>query len=519
MSTTKLQSFPREGRLLRKSSAGYEFDENSDLWQLDGSIKVNIGFLADLDVEEKTIEGFRKALSRYAQELSSSTTFNIVGRAKHFFGTTLAKEISAKALSTYLSTLDDDNEWYLGMLRGFFDSWYEWGFPGISKEVFRYLDDLTIRGNKKGIAVLMRCPYSGPYTQLEQQSLLFGLANAYEERRLNQDEYSFLLAICMTGRRPVQIRYLKSGDLGFTESNGGHDYYLDIPRAKQRGGASFRAEIKRIPICKDLYDALQDQRKIVIDWVEQHVGKIGKDIEAQLPLFPEYERFLGRTSRDLEHLLPTDYLHITKDTANAVRMKLNAQVVAYCERTGDRLIIGFTRLRRTFANNLGAEGFGPMVIAEALDHSDTQQVAVYARPYKETAEVIDELMAPIMAPLAMAFAGILVDAERDAVRGNDPHSRVKLNTASQVGSCGESAFCADGWKSCYVCRKFQPWLNGPHEKAREELLRERQIQKQAKVSDQVIRASDRVLVAIEQVIQMCAARKAELNAMAGELHE
>jgi hypothetical protein len=201
---------------------------------------------------------------------------------------------------------------------------------------------------------------------------------------------------------------------------------------------------------------------------------------------------------------------------NNLIVKLNTIVIAHSERTGDRLIIGCTRLRRTFATNLAEEGFGPMVLAEALDHSDTQQVGVYARPENETAKVVDEVMAPVLAPLAMAFAGTLVESERDAVRGNDPHSRVKLQTEIGVGSCGNYKFCADGWKSCYVCKNFQPWLDGPHQQALDELLMERRIQQDAGVSQKVISASDRVFLAITQVIQMCAAKKAEFRTFEGE---
>jgi len=211
-----------------------------------------------------------------------------------------------------------------------------------------------------------------------------------------------------------------------------------------------------------------------------------------------------------------DFLHVTSQALKNIMFKLNFRVIAYSERTGDRLIIGCTRLRRTFATNLASEGFGPMVIAEALDHSDTQQVGVYARPENEIAKVVDEVMATVLAPLAMAFAGTLVASERDAVRGNDPHSRVKLKTDILVGNCGNSKFCADGWKSCYLCKQFQPWLDGPHQNALDELQKERRNQEDAGVSQKVISASDRVLLAITQVIQMCATRKGEFRTFEGE---
>lgn len=520
MPRTELLGARRAEVLLRKSSAGYEFDEHSDEWRLDGSTVIKLGFLSQLGIEETTAASFRRSLSRYAQELSSSHCRNIRDRALHFFRITASNIFSAEALSLYRANLDEEHIWYLGLLRGFLESWSDWRFPGIDRVAVDYLDGLVIKGNEKGVAVLMNCPYSGPYTSLEHQSLLYGLASAYEEKRLTQHDYSFLLAVSMTGRRPIQIRHLKFCDLGYDDSDGMRAYYVDIPMAKRRSVSSFRSELKRIPIGKDLFDALNDHRNDVASWVRSTIGYVDESMQSNLPLFPQYERLAKCSLVEISSHLNTDYLHITRDAVNLIRINLNSKVVAYSERTGDRLIIGFTRLRRTFATNVANEGFGPMVIAEALDQSDTQQVSVYARPERETAKVVDAAMATVLAPLAMAFAGTLVDTERDAVRGNDPHSRVKLNTVTAVGNCGNHAFCADGWKSCYVCKNFQPWLDGPHAHARDELLKERQTQLDAGVSKTVISASDRTLLAITQVMQMCAARKDELVTVDGEVqHE
>ncbi len=511
MKVAKSQGATRAPSLLRKSSAGYEFDENSDEWMLDGSITIKLGYLTEFGLEEKTAEGFRKSLSCYAQDLSSRHCANVSERTKHFFKVTKANSFSVEALSTYRATLDEEHIWYLGALRGFLDSWHEWNYLGISAGAIDYLDGLTIKGNEKGVAVLTNCPYSGPYTSMEHESMLFGLANAYASQKLSQYDYSFLLSISMTGQRPIQIRHLKLCDLSFEDMGGTRGYYLNVPRAKQRGGGTFRIEFKRIQICKDLFDALNDQQNDVIDRVKRTLGSLDKGAESLLPLFPEYERLAEYEPSTIESYLNNDLLHLTTGSVSNLRFRVNATVKAHSERTGDQLIIGFTRLRRTFATNLAAEGFGPLVIADALGHSDTQQVGVYARPENETAKFVDAALAPVLAPLAMAFAGILIKTERDALRGNDPHSRIKLDSKTDVGSCGSFGFCIDGWKSCYVCKNFQPWLNGPHEQARDDLLFERQEQLDRGVSPKVIGASDRTLLAITQVIQMCERTKAEMD--------
>ncbi len=142
-----------------------------------------------------------------------------------------------------------------------------------------------------------------------------------------------------------------------------------------------------------------------------------------------------------------------------------------------------------------------------MDHTDTQHIGVYTQNTEEVAEQINEIMAPMLAPLAQAFAGKLIDSEKDAVRANDPNSRVRNGKASSVGNCGTYSFCKDGYRACYTCSHFQPWRDAPHEEVLQEVLDERKRQEEMGVSKYVIQASDRLLLAVQDVIQRCKAAK------------
>jgi len=119
------------------------------------------------------------------------------------------------------------------------------------------------------------------------------------------------------------------------------------------------------------------------------------------------------------------------------------------------------------------------------------------------AERIDEIMSPVLAPLAQAFAGKLIASERDALRANDPHSRVRNEKSNIVGNCGTHAFCASGFRACYTCLNFQAWRDAPHEEVLEELLVERKRQEDWGVSPNVIQSTDLLVLAVQQVILMC----------------
>ena len=118
-------------------------------------------------------------------------------------------------------------------------------------------------------------------------------------------------------------------------------------------------------------------------------------------------------------------------------------------------------------------------------------------------------MAPILAPLAQAFAGKLIASERDAIRANDPNSRVKNGVSQNIGNCGTHAFCASGYRACYTCVNFQPWLEAPHTNVLTEVLEERKKQENLGISQNVIQSTDKLLLAVQQVVLMCEAIKSE----------
>ena len=487
------------------SKAGYEFDFESDTWLLAGSVSA---YLKDsVSADEDCQLGFRAALSRYAEEYSADHTKNMSQHFLVYLKNTKETRLTVKGVSQFKESLRDDEVWRLGAIKGFWLSWIEWGFPGVDKGVEEFLEELTLSGNKKGEAVLKMCPYTGPLTELEQSALLEWSANAFQDGNLALDVYTYFIALMFTGRRDVQIRALRAGDLSSTETKVGIIYELQIPRAKQRG-ESFRGSFRSVEITEDFYLLLKNLIKESLDRVEQHFGvKVSDVLSRELPVFVAWGRLERQPSVfKLESLLTgktPDYLHANSTTTNYLLRDFAKKCQAKSERTGDYIHLSSRRFRYTKGANLTRRGISGATLAAALDHSDKQHVGVYAANTPEHAAMIDEIMSDALAPLAQAFAGTLIDSERDALRANDPHSRVKNAHSNSVGSCGTHKFCASGYRACYTCIKFQPWRDAPHHEVLEEILAERERQKEIGVSEHVIQATDRVVLAVKQVIQLC----------------
>jgi hypothetical protein len=176
------------------------------------------------------------------------------------------------------------------------------------------------------------------------------------------------------------------------------------------------------------------------------------------------------------------------------------------ERTGEPIHIAPIRFRRTVGTQAAAEGHGELIIAELLDHSDLQNVGVYVAATPEIVERIDRAVAAKLAPLAQAFAGILVDGKTEP--NGPPELRIVAPQYSKsfasVGTCGQHGFCAFAAPlACYTCANFRAWLDGPHEEILDHLVAERD--RLMQVDMRIAAVNDRTILAVAQVVEMCKA--------------
>lgn len=488
------------------SKMGYSFSSDDDTWRLDNSVSVNFNSLPPL--ESSVLLGFKETLCRFAVEMSAKYTQNIFNLFKYMMSSTHSIEINLKTITKFSSLLNSETEYKLGYLKSFLLSWHEYGYDGISQEVVDFLEKSVIKGNTKGRAVATKCPFTGAYTPNEQRALHDWCVNAFTQNHLTLEEFSLFIALLYTGRRSTQIRYLRIKDLEKKQKifNGNEitSYTLNIPRLKQRG-AGFRELFTQVEINEELFELLSALSQDSIKTMEKHLGhSIEQAVSDELPIYFNIQKLSKNVDLDsLIHNLKNDYFHQTTEQFSLLIRKICHLNKAISERTNDFIHITSRRLRYTKGTNLARQGISGVTLAKALDHSDTQSISHYVENTAEMAAKINEMIAPALAPLAQAFSGTLIDSEKNALRANDPHSRIKNNTSNIVGNCGTHSFCASGYRSCYTCINFQPWLHGPHEEVRQELLLEREQQQVCGVSELIIEATDRLLLAIEQVIHMC----------------
>lgn len=481
------------------SRNGVQFNPRADVWSYrDGGINVSLNFLSIENISSVLKEGVKHTLLWYAENMSPSHTANGFTRFSHFFKTISEDkqglyEITDVHLMRYRTLLGKKNQWYLGNLSGFIKKWHALGLCGVSKKAVQFLNEVRLQGNEKGTAVLTMDADKGPFTSIELEAIQSSLNEAYTAHHVNTADYLLMWLFILLGQRPMQYAYLKVCDvIEERTQTASSTYVIKVPRVKQRGElprASFKDRILIPQIGKLLVSYAQSVAESFKDKLD--------DI-SQTPLFP----------RMTEESVHTDNYLFYHRTSHAIRQRVkqvSSQIHVFSERTGKRLNITAVRFRRTVGTRAAEEGHGELIIAELLDHTDTQNVGVYVEATPDIVERIDKAIALRMAPLAQAFAGVLVDQSQKDQCSSDKNivAPQQTNHFEPVGQCGQHGFC--GFMApiaCYTCTNFRAWQDGPHEAILNDLIAERE--RLLDTTDQRIASvNDRTILAVAQVVQMC----------------
>lgn len=478
--------------------AGSPFVPVAADWYInDGSLKVHLQFQG-INVSKAMLIAFKLTLLWYAENHSLSHLKNVFYHTNMLLDF-LAKpnrsvnEISATDILNYKAKNGKKREWYIGVLSGFLKKWHELGLQGVADDVPKLFEQLRLKGNEKGTATATLDPLRGPLTVIEVEGLQLGLNDAYRNGRVGIVEYVLCWLFMVFGQRPKQYAALKVCDFQCGhQKDGTAQYILKIPRAKQPNGG-IREKFKSRLLAPELGKL-----------VAKYALSVKKDFEGKIPnpelapLFPSSEN-LGVEGFEFHSL--------ARSIGNTLVVTLKRLGVK-SERTGEEIHINATRFRRTVGTRAAEEGHGVMVIAELLDHSDTQNAGVYVSGTTAMAERIDRAMAMHLAPLAHAFSGKVIADGSKASRVFDPQSIIRAPELTQsldaMSSCGKNGYCGFAKPlGCYTCEVFEPWLDGPHEVILEHLLSERE--RLMPIDSRIATIHDRTILAVAEVVQLCQA--------------
>lgn len=483
-----------------RTRGGAEFNPRLDVWKCqECSRNLTLDF-RKLPMNPEMKFAAKKTLIWYVENRSIYYVENIFFYLEKFLKSIASDQgvavssIAVDQVINYYSKLRKRDHYFLGCLSSFLKKWYELNYPGIDGDVVAILNQLRLKGNMKGEAVLTMDPVNGPYSDLEIQGILSALENAFQDGIVKLDEYVLVWLFLALGQRPIQYASLKVCDVGFGETKTGSTVYtIRVPRAKQRNKIA-RSEFKN----RVLIPQIGENLLLHACEMKERFSGILED-PGQAPLFP--------TLMAREKVPPGYEFHKTSQSLSLTLSKVLDRLHVMSERTGKPLHITSVRFRRTVGTRAAIEGHGELVIAELLDHTDTQNVGIYVESTPEIIDRIDRAVAFRLAPLAQAFAGVIITDESESPYPGDPSHRVCDPRFDQsmkpLGSCGKHGFCNSMAPiACYTCRSFHPWLDAPHEAVLNYLIAERE--RLLTSSDiRIASINDRTILAVTEVIRQC----------------
>jgi integrase len=489
---------------LVKTLSGATFDPGTKRWVFhDGlrAISVNFERLVECATED-LVEALKFPLIWYAENAEGAS---LAGAFQHLRTMLEASAtargrpvdvIDAALLINYRASLTSDTEWRLGALSAFLKKWNSLGVPGVTDDAARFLKRIRLKGNRKGTAVLTMDPLEGPLTDVERSAVQAALNDAFAAGKLPLDDYLLVWLCLLLGQRNIQFAMLKVCDIReIAKNDGSIEYVLRVPRVKQESAETRREQFKERLIAPSIGKMLMAYASSVRAQFEDEAEFF--DDSSQAPLFPQR----GTTRSDR----PGFHYHVSPQEVGGRVTSIFEALQVYSERTGEPIKVTSKRLRHTVATSAAREGHGELIIAELLDHSDTQNVGVYVKATPEIVERIDRAVALRMAPLAHAFAGTVIRNESEAIRGDDPTSRIVDPRFDEkmkpMGNCGRNGSC--GFLApiaCYTCKSFQAWVEGPHETVLAYLIAERErlvVEADARIAT----VNDRTILAVAEVVR------------------
>jgi hypothetical protein len=353
-----------------------------------------------------------------------------------------------------------------------------------------------------GRPVRKKDPELGPLSDGERQELFEMTLDASDEDLPLIERVAVLLGIAL-GANPGPLSLLQVQDFDVKSSGSTAYHLLQVPRHK-KGFERERTGFRTRPIERrwaPYLERLIEQNRARANEIYLEATGRPRPEHVAVPLFMR-----DQIRTDLQPAMQEYSLHITQNDYGTLlrcavdRLKVNS-------RHGGRLKLNARRLRSTFATNLIADGKSREAVADALDHSSTVHIAKYEFADHRVIKSLDARLGAVMGEVAGSFLGTLAESSSEAARNRAPSSRIGYldraeDEAKNLGNCGSGERCDLAPPlACYTCRKFEPWIDAPHQALLEQLTAERAGRADARLHPRIVAVQDRAIRAVAEVVE------------------
>lgn len=505
-----------------KNKRGYIAEFNDDRLIVVGHYGITITPILAMD--EQTVDGFKSMVTTVGRtgKLSANSMRH---RIRCLVKVLRIHPTSALTPESYPILIAGETDNTANQLANLLITWHSLGIPGVSDEMIDTVHRLRRPYHPSASRAVAGNIDTGWYSEEEYDDLVSTMWYDYGTGQVGLQNTVATLLNAQYGSRPKQLSYLKNLDFESTGSTFGvTGKRVSFPSVKDEHSGEFRdGKFEVHPMSDDLWDICRLQIKHSVKVFEDFFGTTLSDEDrGKLPFFTALQRAaLTRRKEQADKYADDEYYHslIWHRSASSISQILQRKEgsLVISERTGEPLHEFGYRMRHTRARQLARLGVPRKVLQYWMGHESPISLDSYYDDPAERARTLNNDIGTLLAPLAQAFSGVIRDDESQAIRGDDPTSRIELDGRKGVGTCGESGYCSASVPiPCYRCSKFQPWVYGPHEEVLIRLIDRQEEENNIHLPSKSRRILaplqlDKDIRAVKTVIALCEKRKAELE--------
>jgi integrase len=443
-------------------------DSSHEQWDIGETESQFLNFELVETYNIELIDQFKYVMAWFVKSKSPCHSIAIFNNVKKFINSCepfddesaedLADALSDEILYYFVNNRKQHDEISLSRIR----LWYQQGvklkLPMFQKSVANALIELKLKGNVKGLDILVNIKNKSPLNSNQLGELRYFLQEYSSTFHVGETNYWRLVATWVfitLGIRPLQLRLLMTIDLAVNEDQktGRKTYILNVSSVKKRYEAA-RTQFRSKPIPAFLGDMLKALKDYNIQWIADN------DYDIPLNEIPLFMPTTGHSKRKINSRTSTftniySAVPITKAPSLLLKQLNKYQVES--ERSSFDQKITPRRLRKTFATHAAACGTPAMLLMELLDHDDMQHVMIYYKLGANFANKIDKVYREQFGTIFEYFKGkITLQELSDTNKNEQVFGPAGLRRLVGIGFCGKDKLCrlAPPY-SCYTCRKFE----------------------------------------------------------------
>lgn len=443
-------------------------DTSNEEWDIGETEALKLNFFLVETLNEELLDQFKYVMAWFVKSKSPAHSISIFNEVTKFINSCdsfddeseedLADALADEVLYYFVNNRKQHDEKSLNCIR----LWYQKGtklkLPMFQKSVTNALDELKLKGNVKGLDILVNIKGKSPLNS-NQLDDLRQLLQAYGSKlQVGETNYWRLVAtwIFITlGVRPLQLRLLMTIDLAVNidKETGRKTYILNVPSVKKRYKLP-RSQFRTRPIPAFLGEMLQKLKDYNLQWIAENNYPIES---SEIPLFMPTTGHTTRKKNSRSSTFINIYSSVPITKAPSLLLKQINEYQVESERETFNHKLTPRRLRKTFATHAAACGTPAMLLMELLDHEDMQHVMIYYKLGANFANKIDKVYREQFGTVFDYFKGkITLQELNDANKNEQVFGPAGLRRLVGIGFCGKDKLCrlAPPY-SCYTCRKFE----------------------------------------------------------------